>query len=89
MMQDDESIDEMIARIVVNGKPLGLLPPPSERKRLRMAFGITQAKLAGELGVSRQMIVAYERGSEPTGETRDKYRKILNALSQRETKTRE
>lgn len=59
--------------------PIPRLPPPAERRRLRKAFGVTQEELAGAIGVSRQMIVGYERegGNTPTGNTRVKYAEIL------------
>jgi DNA-binding XRE family transcriptional regulator len=68
---------------ITEREPIPALPPPPERKRLREAFGVTQTELAGELNVSRQMIVAYERGSEPTGQTRIKYAAILKSWQDR------
>lgn len=63
---------------ITDREPIPSLPPPRERKRLREAFGVTQSEVARDLHVSRQMIVAYERGSEPTGDTRIKYAEILS-----------
>lgn len=58
-------------------EPIPELPPAPERARLRRSRGVTQKELASALGVSRQTITAWERGSEPTGENRANYARIL------------
>jgi DNA-binding XRE family transcriptional regulator len=63
---------------ITDREPVPELPPASERRRLREHFGVTQAELAETVRVSRQTIVAWERGSEPTGDKRVKYARILN-----------
>lgn len=73
-------------RELTEREPIPSLPEPRERRRLRLAFGITQAKLASVLGVTRQMIIAYEKGaSEPAGDKREEYAAILAAWKQTET----
>ena len=64
---------------MMNRDPIPDLPTPTERRRLRKHFGVTQTELARSIGVSRQMIVGYERegGNEPTGDTRVKYAELL------------
>lgn len=64
---------------LANREPIPDLPPPSERVRLRKSRGVTQSELAGYLGVTRQTIVAWEHGTEPTGTNREKYAGILRA----------
>jgi DNA-binding XRE family transcriptional regulator len=63
---------------ITEREPIPELPPASERKRLREHFGVTQKELAESVGVSRQTVVAWERGSEPNGNERVKYARILN-----------
>ena len=67
------------------------LPPPSERRRIREAAGLTQAKLARKLHVSRHTVGRFERragwskgkrlaGREPSGAVRIAYSELLRRL---------
>ena len=59
-------------------EPLAPLPEPAERVRLRTLFGVTQSELAAEMQVTRKAVYAWEHGiSEPTGERRDKYARLI------------
>lgn len=64
---------------LINREPIAPLPKPQERRRLRTVRGITQKELAEALEVSRQTVVAWERGSEPTEPHRTAYAEILRA----------
>lgn len=69
--------------------PIPSLPEPRERMRLRMAFGVTQAQIARELGVTRKSIYRWETGeSEPTGTNRIEYARILDAWKRKERNVR-
>ncbi len=46
--------------------------------KIRKEQNITQQKLAEEVGVTRQMISAIEKGSKPSVETAKKIAKILD-----------
>ena len=57
------------------------LPPPSTRKVLRTDAGLTQADLAGQLGVTKQALSYWEAGlREPSGENRVAYSRVLDEL---------
>lgn len=61
------------------------LPEPAERRRLRIAFGVSQARLAASLMVARKTIIRWEAGeAEPTGEKRNEYAAILAAWKETE-----
>ncbi|MFE0451388.1 helix-turn-helix domain-containing protein [Streptomyces sp. NPDC058914] len=58
------------------------LPPPKERRRLREAGSLTQAQLAARLGVSRDVVRAWETGRRaPRGESREVYAQLLASLA--------
>jgi transcriptional regulator with XRE-family HTH domain len=57
------------------------LPPPSVAQAIRKAAGVTQARLAEELGVHPVTVARWEAGSRhPVGETRDRYAALLEQL---------
>lgn len=64
---------------IMSREPVPDLPGTPERSRLRKSRGVTQKELADTLKVSRQTIVAWERGAEPTGQNRENYARILRA----------
>ena len=69
----NDAMNELASR-----EPVPELPAPEIRVKLRQAFSVTQAELAVALGVSRQTVNAWERGSkEPSGENRQRYAKLL------------
>jgi len=57
------------------------LPVPAARKRIRQAAGVSQLRLAAELGVSRQAVYRYEKGDRtPRGHRRLAYARLLADL---------
>ncbi|MDH6436202.1 DNA-binding transcriptional regulator YiaG [Streptomyces sp. SAI-144] len=55
------------------------LPPPAERARLRLAAGITQARLATALKTTTPSVKNWENGrSEPKSPRLDAYQGLLN-----------
>lgn len=57
------------------------LPPPEQARGIREAAGVSQVRLADELGVDRSTLIRWERGShEPTGPRRVRYARILEDL---------
>jgi DNA-binding XRE family transcriptional regulator len=65
--------------------PVPDLPEPGERARLRQLFGISQAQLARSIGVSRNTLIAWERGTKnPAGDNREAYAAILSAWAETE-----
>ncbi|MGH3905754.1 MAG: helix-turn-helix domain-containing protein [Pseudonocardiaceae bacterium] len=57
------------------------MPPPTERRRLRIALGIRQRELAEEISVSVQTVWAWEQGrSEPAGINRERYATVLSEM---------
>lgn len=60
------------------------LPEPAERKRLRVAWGLTQKQVADALGVTPGNVGGWEAGRwEPAGETRTQYLYLLNSIAER------
>lgn len=60
------------------------LPEPAERKRLREQYGVSQAQVAAALDVTRGAVAGWESGRwDPKGDTRDKYRYMLNEMRKR------
>ncbi|MFF0127305.1 helix-turn-helix domain-containing protein [Streptomyces mirabilis] len=74
------SVAELVAtRIQVHRA----LPPPEQRRELRVSRGLTLDELASALGVSRSCIHAYETGRRtPRGERLTKYVEALRALQE-------
>jgi DNA-binding transcriptional regulator YiaG len=58
-----------------------LMPPPEERRRLRIAAGFTGAELATAIGVSSASVYAWETGRRtPTGLQRSAYLEALSGI---------
>ncbi|MEU6440799.1 helix-turn-helix transcriptional regulator [Streptomyces sp. NPDC047046] len=70
-----DAIDDLLAS-VGRERPL---PPPAERRRLREELSLSRAQLAAVLGVSASTIAGWERGSDPSGEAREKYAYFLDS----------
>ena len=73
------SEEELFASVdaLLNEEPR--LPPPAERARLRVAAGITQARLATALKTTTQSVKNWENGrSEPKSPRLDAYQRLLN-----------
>ena len=57
------------------------LPPPAERRHIRVALGISLREVGNELGVSQLTVSQWERGlREPRPEHAIAYRALLEAL---------
>lgn len=60
------------------------LPAPTERVRLRMAQGLTQAQVATALGVTPGAVGSWEKGRyEPRGDVRAQYVELLRLIAER------
>ncbi|AUH38917.1 transcriptional regulator [Streptomyces sp. CMB-StM0423] len=75
-----DAVDALVARSRV-------LPPPGERRRLRVAHGLTQQEVADALGVRRATVGAWEsddpgRSTEPRPPERDAYARLLERLTE-------
>jgi DNA-binding XRE family transcriptional regulator len=88
--QEDYTNMRMNTR-VLRGDYAAPLPPPAERRRIRLAAGWTQEQVADELHISRQYVSSFEkspgwrqgvrlRGREPTRELRAEYSELLRRL---------
>lgn len=56
-------------------------PPPAERRRLRIAAGLTGVELATAIGVSPASVYAWEKGTRtPTGLQRAAYVRALQEI---------
>lgn len=72
------------ALLELGGTSVAHLPPPSERVRLRRAQGLTQAQVAGALGVTAGAVGSWEKGRyDPKGETREQYAELLRLIAER------
>ncbi|MFF2014140.1 telomere-associated protein Tap [Streptomyces sp. NPDC058195] len=70
-----DAVDALLASRAV-------LPPPTERKRLRTAHGLTIDEVSGALGVRRATVSAWESGkTEPRPPERDAYARLLDGLA--------
>jgi DNA-binding transcriptional regulator YiaG len=57
------------------------LPPPEAARDIRLAAGVTQERLAQELGVHRMTVQRWETGERrPSGVHRAAYATLLEAL---------
>lgn len=72
-----------MANDIANREPVPQLPPATERRRLRLAFGVTQDELAESLGVTTRTVRRWENGMDPTGPTLIRYGKILAKWGER------
>jgi DNA-binding transcriptional regulator YiaG len=71
-----EAVDALIA----SASPL---PAPPERKRLRLAHGLTLDQVAGALNVRRATVSGWEAGrTEPRPPEREAYARLLNKLAE-------
>ena len=61
-----------------------VLPPPAERKRLRVAAGLSQVQIAAALGTRREAVGNWESGrTEPRSPQRAAYARLLEGLAAR------
>ncbi|MDG9721014.1 helix-turn-helix transcriptional regulator [Streptomyces sp. DH24] len=71
---------EAVDALVASASPL---PPPPERKRLRLAHGLTLDQVAGALNVRRATVSGWEAGrTEPRPPEREAYARLLNKLAE-------
>jgi transcriptional regulator with XRE-family HTH domain len=70
-------IDEVLSNQVVR------LPSPARARLIRKDAGVTQERLAAELGVIRETVARWEMGTrQPRGELRDRYAVLLRELEE-------
>jgi DNA-binding transcriptional regulator YiaG len=75
-------------RTVVRESPS--LPRPAVRREIRDAAGVSQARLADELGAHLQTVHRWEAGTrEPRGELRLAYARLLRQLDETVRNTQE
>jgi transcriptional regulator with XRE-family HTH domain len=59
------------------------LPPPTQRRAIRTAVGVTLREVAAELGVGQLAVSQWERGvREPRPEHAIAYRRLLETLQE-------
>ena len=56
------------------------LPPLEQRRSIRRDAGVSQERLARELGVHRVTVARWELGRDPRGRLRERYLDLLAAL---------
>jgi transcriptional regulator with XRE-family HTH domain len=57
------------------------LPPPVQRRAIRVLAGATQQDVAFAIGTTRAAVTRYENGTrEPRGELRLRYAEVLEVL---------
>lgn len=57
------------------------LPSPKTRRAIRLAAGVSQVRMAAELGVHRATVIRWENGEqEPSGDARTRYAQLLVGL---------
>jgi DNA-binding transcriptional regulator YiaG len=67
-----------VAELEAKVHSLAALPPPKGRRALRLAAGVSIAEVAAVVGVSRQAVNAWERGSaRPVGDHLPAYLELL------------
>ena len=58
------------------------LPPPADRRRIRLEAGVTQTRMATELGVARSTFIWWETGAhQPDPANRARYATLLRDLA--------
>ncbi|MEU6239506.1 helix-turn-helix transcriptional regulator [Kitasatospora sp. NPDC047058] len=73
-----DSVDALLAAVSTG------LPAPAERKRLRLAAGLTPAQIAAALRVNSTLVVAWEDGSAVPGpDIAPAYTRLLEGLAAR------
>jgi transcriptional regulator with XRE-family HTH domain len=59
------------------------LPSAKTRRAIRLAAGVSQLRMAAELGVHRTTFIRWENGrQDPRGGSRERYAKLLAGLQQ-------
>jgi DNA-binding XRE family transcriptional regulator len=59
------------------------LPSVKARRAIRLAAGVSQMRMAAELGVHRLTFIRWENGTnEPRGESKERYARLLADLQQ-------
>jgi DNA-binding XRE family transcriptional regulator len=58
------------------------LPSAKTRKAIRIAAGVSQVRMAAELGVHRTTLIRWEKdeGQQPRGTVRERYARLLTDL---------
>jgi len=85
MMTERDHLPDFLRRAIERKRKSVELPEPSERRRLREAFGLSQDDIAQELGVSRKTVSTWETGrSNPSGDRLTQYAELLSSLTRLE-----
>lgn len=59
------------------------LPPAETRRAIRQAAGVSQLRMAAEVGVHRATLIRWEKDEQqPRGDARERYARLLNELSE-------
>jgi transcriptional regulator with XRE-family HTH domain len=76
------TLNVAVADVLAEVRVTRSLPPPTMRRALREAAGLTQERLGSALGVSRIAICRWESGlREPCAKNRVAYAHLLAALA--------
>ena len=60
-----------------------MLPPAKTRRAIRLAAGVSQVRMAAELGINRVTFIRWENAAmEPRGENAERYARLLTGLAQ-------
>ena len=73
------TITAATAAAIAASRPIEL-PPPDDRRAIRLRVRLTQGRVGAIVGVTGQMVGLWEKGrNEPTGERRIRYAEFLHA----------
>ncbi|WP_340563356.1 helix-turn-helix transcriptional regulator [Streptomyces sp. GSL17-111] len=79
-MAGTEGLDG-VAALLAEAELAARFADPGERRRLRLAAGLSLDQVASAVGVGRQTVANWEDGSTPSPQSRGKYLRLLDGLS--------